>query len=93
MPKTVDDALYFNKEDKIDIWQKAIKKEMKNVQVAFEFNKDNMMPVGHTEIRLHWVFDIKMDLLQWKARLVAYSNKTDPPKDMTYLLVVSRDSV
>ena len=37
---------------------------------------------GQTERMLHWVFDIKMDLLQRKARLVANKNKTDPPKDL-----------
>ena len=66
---------------------------MKNVRVAFEFNDKDKTPVGHSEIRLHWVFDIKMDSLQRKARLVANGNETDPPKDMTYSSVVSRDSV
>ena len=52
----------------------------------------NKTPVGHTEIRIHWVFDIKMDLLQRKAGLVANGNKTDRPKDITYSSVVSWDS-
>jgi hypothetical protein len=38
------------------------------------------------------VFDIKMDLTQ-KARLVANGNETNPPKELVYSSVVSRDSV
>jgi hypothetical protein len=67
LPKTVDEALRFDMEDGTEIWQKAVKKEMKNARVAFEFNDNNTIPVGHSEIRLHWVFDIKMDSLQRKA--------------------------
>jgi hypothetical protein len=87
LPKMVKEAMRFDKEDETDICQKAIEKEMKNVRVAFEFNEEDKMPVGHSEIRLHWVFNIKMDSLQRKAWLVANGNETDLPKDMTYSLV------
>jgi len=85
--------MQFDKEDGTDIWQKAIEKKMKNVRVAFKFNEEDKMPIGHSETWLHWVFAIKMDSLQRKARLVANGNETDPLKDMTYSLVVSRDLV
>ena len=42
---------------------------------------------------MHFVFDIKGDTLARKARLVAGGHVTDPPKDMTYSSVVSRDTV
>ena len=41
LPKTVDEALRFDKEDIMDIWQKAVKKEMKNVWEVFEFNEQD----------------------------------------------------
>ena len=47
-----------------------LKKEMKNVMVAFEFNDDDEIPVRHTELFVHMVFDVKITL-QRKARLVA----------------------
>jgi hypothetical protein len=42
---------------------------------------------------MHFVLDIKGDTLARKARLVAGGHVTDPPKDMTYSSVVSRDTV
>ena len=44
-------------------------------------------------IKIHLVFDIKMFTLQRKARLVADGYMTDQPKDMTYVTIVSRESV
>jgi hypothetical protein len=38
------------------------------------------------------IFDVKLDLVR-KARYVAGGHQTDPPKDMVYASVVSRDSV
>ena len=61
--------------------------------VAFEFNDKDIIPVGHRRIKIHPVFDVKMFTLQRKARLVADGYMTDPPKDMTYATVVSRESV
>eukprot|EP00957_Ditylum_brightwellii_P088583 6747216-Ditylum_brightwellii.AAC.1 len=65
---------------------------MKNVMVAFKFNNDDRIPVGHKKIDFHMVFDVKMDTLQRKARLVTNGSRTDPPKDITFSSVVSRDS-
>lgn len=93
LPKSVDEALKFDKEDGTTIWRDAVEKEMGNVRVAFEFNDEDKIPIAHKELNVHWVFDIKMDSLQRKARLVANGNETDPPKAMTFSSVVSRDSV
>jgi hypothetical protein len=60
--------------------------------IAFELNDDDKVPIGFTKIDCHMVFDIKMDLIR-KARFVAGGHMTDLPKDMTYLSVVSRDSM
>eukprot|EP00957_Ditylum_brightwellii_P107771 8221722-Ditylum_brightwellii.AAC.1 len=60
--------------------------------VAFEFNNDDRIPVGHKKIDLHIVFNNKMDTLQRKDRLVANGSRTDLPKDITFSSVFSRDS-
>ena len=39
------------------------------------------------------IFDVKMNGLAWKARLVARGHTTDTPSSITYSSVVSRDSV
>ena len=93
MPKSVKEAQQFDREDYTDYWTKAIEKEMANVRVAFEFKDNDKIPVAHKELGAHWVFDIKMDSLVRKARLVADGHRTDPPKSITFSSVVSRDSV
>ena len=92
LPKSVEDALRLDTESGTNHWRKAIEKEMKNVLPAFEFRDDDCMPLGHKKISCHMIFTVKMDLTR-KARLVADGHRTDPPKDMTFSSVVSRDSV
>ena len=75
-----------------DFWRRAIEKEMKNVLIAFKFLDDDKVPIGYKHINCHWVFAIKSDLTQ-KARLVAGGHMTDPPKELSYSSVVSRDSI
>jgi hypothetical protein len=48
--------------------------------------------IAFQEIGCHIVFDIKMDFT-WKARFVAGGHTTTAPISMTYLSVVSRDSI
>ena len=66
---------------------------MGNVGVAFEFNDEDKIPRGHKQIVLHIVFDIKMDSLQRKSRLVADGSRTNPLKSITFSTIVTRDSV
>jgi Reverse transcriptase (RNA-dependent DNA polymerase). len=73
------------------------------VRVAFEKSNasvDSMqsgqaMPGSYQEIGYHyWVFDMKMDgSFAKKTALVAEGNTTETPTAMTYLSVVSRDSI
>ena len=93
LPKSVEHALEIDRHTGTDFWRKAIEKEMRNVQVAFDIREDGTIPVGFKEIRCHFVFDIKSDSLARKARFVAQGNMTEPPKESTYSSVVSRDSV
>jgi hypothetical protein len=96
VPKNVDQALAFDKENGNTLWWEAICKEMKNVRPAFEvWEKDlSELPPGYQEITCHMIFDIKMgENFRRKARFVADGHKTKTPAAMTYSSVVSRDSV
>jgi hypothetical protein len=66
---------------------------MTNNAAAFKFlEPDESIPVGSTWIPCHMVFNVKVDLIR-KARYVAGGHWTDPPSQITYSTVVSRDSV
>jgi hypothetical protein len=92
LPKSVEEALRVDKETGTDLWQKAIEKEMKTIDCAFEFPENNKAPVGYQKIDCHMVFDVKMTL-ERKARYVAGGHQTEPTKDITFASVVSRDSI
>ena len=94
VPKTVQEALSLDKENGNKYWHEAIKKELKNVIVAFHLlGEGETIPVGSKEIPYHIIFDIKYDLTR-KARLVAGGHRNkDVPSHITYSSVVSRESV
>ena len=51
VPKTVKGALAIDAENNNDYWERAIKKELRNVIVAFKLLKeDEPIPVGSTKI-------------------------------------------
>ena len=102
VPKTVERAYEIDKENKNDLWHKAICKEMDKVCIAYKSHdkhtpqevRDNKAPelAKYQEIGMHIIFDIKMDFTR-KARFVAGGHTTDTPSSLTYSSVVSRDSV
>jgi hypothetical protein len=96
IPKTVQEALQFDKENGNHLWWEAICKEMRNVRPAFEKweKSPGELPPGFQRIKCHMKFDIKMgENFRRKARLVANGNETEAPAALTYSSVVSRDSV
>ena len=92
LPHSVKEALAIDRNTGTTFWADAIRKEMKNVEVAFEFQENGKPPPGHKEIKCHMIFDIKSDLTR-KARFVAGGHMTDPPKESVFSSVVTRDSV
>ena len=61
--------------------------------MAFKINEEGKVePVGYKNIKVHWVFDVKMDLTR-KSRLLAGGYMTNPEGSLIYLLVVSKDTV
>ncbi len=93
VPKTVDEALAIDRETNTNFWHNAIQKEMKKNRIAFKSLDDGeKVPIGFKWIRCHMIFNVKMDFTR-EARFVAGGHMTDPPSDITYLSVVSQDSV
>ena len=75
------------------LWQDSVKKEMKNVAVAFKFlDSKSEIPIGFKQIACHIIYDVKFDLTR-KARYVGGGHKTKVSSVMSYSSVVSRDSV
>ena len=63
IPKNCDEAERLDRENKNNLWDQAIKKELKNVKVAFQLlENDEPLPIGSTHIRYHIIFDVKYDL-------------------------------
>jgi len=91
--KSTAEAYEIDKETGTDFWHHAIVKEMTNNASAFKFlDETESDPVGSTWIPCHMVFDMKVDLTR-KARFVAGGHCTDPPSQITFSAVLSRDSV
>ena len=100
--KTVAEALVIDKETGTDVWRKPLAKEVSKVKVVWTV-ADGVSPeqartgkepsmIGYQELRCHVIFDVKMDFTR-KARFVAGGHTTDTPSSITYLSVVSCDSV
>ena len=95
VPKSVEQAAQFDKENGNNLWWDAICQEMKNVRIAFEVfeGKVKDIPIGYQKVDCHMIFNIKMGESRRKARMVAGGNTTEVPATLTYSPVVSRDSV
>ena len=93
VPVSAREAIELDKENNNTLWQDAMKKEMENARVAFDFRPTGERPPpGWKRITCHMNFEVKIDLRR-KARYVAGGHLTDPPTSMTYSTVVSRESV
>jgi hypothetical protein len=85
--------LQIDKDTGTTYWADAIEKEMRNNRITFKFLQDNeRVHKGYTFIRGHMNFEVKMDFTR-KALFVAGGYMRDPPTEITYSSVVSRDIV
>jgi len=93
-PRDWDEAVAFDKENGNTLWQDAVRKEMKNVRIAFKVLDDGeVVPPCFQEINRHLIFDFKMEDFRRKARLVAGGHMTDTPTTNTYASVISCELV
>ena len=90
----VREALDLHKRNGNDLWWQAIKKEMMAVRIAFKIVEgDEKPPLASQFMKCHMIFDIKMEDFRRKVRLVAGGHMTETPKTLTYVSVVSRETV
>ena len=94
VPRTYAQAREFDAEENNGgLWEKAYRKEMKNVGIAFEIlDEGKTAPVGWKKSSVHLIFDVKMTG-ERKARLVKDGHRTPDPTTSSYAGVVSRESV
>jgi hypothetical protein len=86
----VEEAYAINPATGTTFWCDAIEKEMKNVHVAFNVLVDGVAPPpDHQFICCHMIFDVKMEYICRKARLVAGEHATKAPATLTYTSIVS----
>jgi Reverse transcriptase (RNA-dependent DNA polymerase) len=91
LPRNWNEAVQIDSDSGNTLWQDAIKTELNQIN---EYNTFKDIGVGGNpgsgfkKINVHLVFDVKHDLRR-KARLVAGSHLTDPPKESAYSGVVS----
>jgi hypothetical protein len=83
-----------DKENYNILWQDAVRKDMKNIIIAFEIlNGEESVPPTYQEILCHMIFDVKMEDFRCNERCVAGGHTTDTPHAMPYESVVSSESV
>ena len=90
---SLEEIKQLNIENGNDFWERAVKKEIDKVRVAFILLENDEKPLISIKlINYHIIFDVKMDLTR-KARLVAsgHLNK-EVPRHIIYSSVVSKES-
>ena len=100
LPHSVEEAYRIDEQTKTDHWRRAIDKEMARVRVAFEkwdggstAEDAKRKLINWQFVKTHMIFDVRIDGLVRKARLVADGHMVETPETTTYSSVVSRDSV
>jgi hypothetical protein len=84
VPKNWDDCMRPDKENDNTLWQDTMRKEMKNVRIAFKIlNGEESVPPTYQEIPCHMIFYVKMEDVRRKASFVAGGHTTDTPHAMT----------
>ena len=87
-PTTVEEAYKFDKQNSNAYLKDAIQKEIKNVIAVFRIlSSFERTSVGYLQLKVHLVFDLKLDLT-WKVNLVSDGHLTPDPVDSTYVGVV-----
>ena len=95
VPKGIKNAINLDKKNGNNLWEEAIKTEIKQLieyQTFIVLHSGESIPKGYQKIPNYMVFDIRYDL-RHKARLVAGGNWTVNEKEEIYSGVVRMDTV
>ena len=90
VPTSIASAKEIDEKNGNEFWEKAIKKEMTNIGIAFSiFSEGEKATIGWIKAISHLVFDVKMDFTR-KARWVKDGHCTRDPTTLACAAVVSR---
>ena len=93
VPRSIKEALDFDRRNGNTFWADALTKEMGNVCVVFEIlGPNDKPPVGWYKVSGHIVFDVKMDFTR-KARWVKDRHNTLDSTTLSFAGVVSWEGV
>jgi hypothetical protein len=95
VPKGIKNEIDLDKKNGNQLWQEAMKTELKQLtdyQTFIVLDSGEDIPTGYQKIPYHMVFDVKYDL-RHKTRLVAGGNWTVNDKEDIYSGVVRMDTV
>lgn len=102
LPCSIKEALQLNEEPGVDLWGRAINKEMSKVKVTWRAHKGHTPDevqegkasdlIGCQEVGCHLVFDVKMGF-SCKARLVAGGRAAEAPASTARSSAAPLDSV
>jgi hypothetical protein len=95
VPKGIKNSIDLDKKNGNQLWQEAIKTELRQLtdyQTFILLHSGEDIPTGYQKIPYHMVFDVKYDL-RHKARLVSGGNWTVNDKEDIYSGVVGMDTV
>ena len=94
MPNYVARAYSLDENNGNTLWSDAIAKEMKDVSTAYRIlDNGDIVPIVYHQLGFQMIFDVKMEDLCLKARLIAGGHVIEPPATITYATVVSRKTV
>ncbi len=94
VPRSVAEVYALDKKSNNTLWADSIAKKMMNLRTVFRIlaNGDKV-PIVFQRMRCHMIFDIKMEDLHRKLRMVAGGHMTDAPATTTFASIVSCETV
>jgi len=94
VPHSIQHALWLDSKNGNHLWEEATNMELQQINEYETFRPANNGKISnqHTRIPYHFVFDVKFDM-QWKVRLVAGGNHTEPLKENNFWGVVGMETV
>ena len=73
------------------LWTYDISKDIKDVRPSFsKLDNGEIITIVYQRVNCHIIFDVNMEYLRRKSRLVAGGYTTDPPATITHTSVASR---
>ena len=95
IPKLVPEALDIDKEYGNHLWRYSINKDMPKIENSVdEYGGDPSDLILYQQITGHMIFDVKIGKKIWrKVRFVVDGHNIEAPSLITYIAVVSSDSI